>query len=72
MISAGQSRWRLNKKTVPTIAAPAQQSHTAQNLPLPFAGMLTMTCAAARPQPDPRSKRRRSAVAYRKDTAVAY
>src|SRR5260221_14416019 len=31
MISAGQPRWRLNEKTVPTIAAPAQQSHTAQN-----------------------------------------
>src|SRR5258708_24351735 len=31
MISAGQPRWRLNEKTVPTIAAQAQQSHTAQN-----------------------------------------
>jgi hypothetical protein len=57
MISAGQPRWRLNEKTFPTIAAPEQQSHTAQNFPLPFAGMLTMTCTAARPEPDPGSKR---------------
>jgi hypothetical protein len=57
MISAGRPRWRLNKKTVLTIAAQAQQSHTAQNFPLPFAGMSTMTCAAARPEPDSRSKR---------------
>ena len=32
MISAGRPRWRLNEKTVPTIAAQAQQSHTAQEL----------------------------------------
>jgi hypothetical protein len=55
MISAGQPRWRLNEKTVPTIAV--QSGNHCGSVPLPFAGMSTMTRTAARPEPDPRSKR---------------
>jgi hypothetical protein len=51
MISARQPRCRLYEKIVPTIAAPEQQSHTARNFRLPFAGMSTMTRTAAHPEP---------------------